>query len=144
MRRLLRTLALFLALSVGTGAALSCRTGGGDGQNHSEDDIHLTGKAGELFRKLTGAKGMTLSEKRAVYATENPPGPCIVAHENEHKVQAQVIGDALVAIGAIDDDEISRMGAWVSIYSLDWVQRGYEGNRFEQGAKAAAKAACSP
>ena len=94
-------------------------------------DVHLTGDAGKMFSRITGARGITVSEKVTIYGTENPPTAQLVCHEERHKLQARIIGDALVALGAIDDDEASRAAAWVSIYSIEHLQRGYGGNRFE-------------
>ena len=113
---------------------------GGCGTTGQGQDVHLTGKAGELFRSVTGAQAMTLSERVQVYGGENPPSEYVVCHEKVgHGEQAKVVGDALVLIGAIDDDEPSRMAAWVSVYGIEWAQRGYAGSRFERGAHEACK-----
>lgn len=120
---------LMLVLMIGYLAAFpACETTG---------DIHLKGDIAEHFRKITGHGAVTVSEKVTIYGTENPPSAQLQCHENEHKKQAAVIADALVALGALDDDEPSRMAAWVAVYTIDWVQYGYAGSRFERGARAA-------
>jgi hypothetical protein len=94
-------------------------------------DLHLAGNGGAMFRKLTGASAITVSESTTIYGVDVPSNPRLVCHEKVHAEQAKVIADALVAIHSIDDDELSRAAAWISIYSIEWLSRGYEGSRFE-------------
>ena len=122
------TLRWYAALLVWAVWFTGCTTG---------NDIHLTGKSGEVFRRLTGAGAITPSEKVTIYGTEEPPSAQLQCHEAQHKAQAAVIADALVAIGAIDDDDISRMWAWLTVYAGEHLQRGYSGSRFELGARKA-------
>jgi hypothetical protein len=109
-------------------ALSACQSGG---------DVWLKGDLGSRFRALTKHEAITLSDTVVVYGTENPPGTRIVCHEDRHKMQAAVIADAMVAIGAIDDDPPSRMAIWLSVYTIEHVQVGYEGNRFEREARKA-------
>jgi hypothetical protein len=107
-----------------------CQNGGGK-------DVRLDGSPAEAFRRLIRHDAITLSEKVAIYGVEAPPGSQVVCHEEAHKRQAKVIADALVSIGAIDDDELSRAAAWLALYAIDAAQYGYAGNRWEKGARAA-------
>ena len=112
----------------------------GCGTTGQGQDVHLAGNGGELFRKLTGANAITVSERVTIYGTENPPGEQLVCHEKKgHAQQARILGDALVILGYIDDDELSRAAAWVAIYSIEHASRGYENSRFELGAREACK-----
>jgi hypothetical protein len=117
----LAAIVMFLMFAMLSGCAAT-----GKGQ-----DLHLAGNGGELFRKVTGANAITVSESTTIYGVETPSNPRLVCHEMRHKAQAKVIADALVALGAIDDDEPSRTAAWISVYSIEHLQRGYAGNRFE-------------
>lgn len=139
-RRRARVLSLvFFALAALVMFGMFSVLAGGCGTVSTRDgDIHLTGKAGELFRQITGAGGMTISDKRAIYPTD-APSAYVVCHEGEHKRQAKILGDLLVKFGFIDDDELSRTKAWIDTYATDWIQRGYAGNRFERGAHNACK-----
>jgi len=102
-------------------------------------DLHLAGNGGAAFRKLTGASAVTISETTTIYGVDAPSNPQLVCHEERHKMQAKVIADALIAIGAIDDDPESRMLAWVSVYGIEHVFRGYKESRYEQEARNACK-----
>lgn len=117
-----------LALLAFLGLA-ACRSGG--------SDVNLTGDTASAFRRIIHHDAITLSEQVTIYGVEAPPGSQIACHENEHKRQAKVVGDALVAIGALDDDELPRAAAWLSLYGIDAALYGYSGNRFEKGARAA-------
>lgn len=97
-------------------------------------DIHLKGKAGDLFRKITGASGMTLNDKVAIYGKEAPDGSTLKCHEDQHKAQAAVVCEANVKLGFIDDDDLSCTIQWVATYSNDYIQYGYE-NRWEKSAR---------
>jgi hypothetical protein len=112
---------------------------GGCGTTGQGQDLHLAGNGGALFRKLTGANAITVSESTTIYGVDTPSNPRLVCHESRHKLQARVIADALVLIGAIDDDEPSRMAAWIAVYSIEYIQRGYAGNRFEVESRNACK-----
>jgi predicted small secreted protein len=103
--------------------------------NGTGEDVHLTGKAGEIFRSMTGAEAMTVSERVTIYGSEDPPDERLRCHEGIHAAQAKVIADALVAIGAIDDDELTRASAWIAVYSIEYAQRGYVGSKFEVEAR---------
>lgn len=98
-------------------------------------NVHLKGSAGQLFQKITGARAVTVSENTTIYGGET--NACLDAHERRHQEQAAVIADALVAIGAIDDDPESRAAAWISVYSIEHLMRGYGGSRFEAEARQA-------
>ena len=104
---------------------LACNTG----------NVHLKGSAGQLFTKITGARAVTVSENTTI--TGGDSDECLEAHEDRHQEQAAVIGDALVSIGAIDDDAESRAAAWISVYSIEHLMRGYGGSRFEAEARQA-------
>ncbi|MDX2253306.1 MAG: hypothetical protein NW202_13555 [Nitrospira sp.] len=129
---------MLFALCVACCAAVAILLSGcastGQGQ-----DLHLAGNGGALFRKLTGANAITVSESTTIYGVDTPSNPQLVCHESRHKLQAKVIADALVLIGAIDDDEPSRMAAWISVYSIEHLQRGYAGNRYEIEARNVCK-----
>jgi len=139
-RRRARTLAiLFFGIAVFVMAAMFALLNGcGAVKTKENGDVHLTGKAGEMFRALTGAGGMTINDRRAIYPTD-APSAYVVCHEGEHKRQAKILGDLLVKFGFIDDDELSRTKAWIDTYATDWIQRGYAGNRFERGAHEACR-----
>lgn len=109
-------------------AFAGCKSGG---------DVWLKGDLGTRFRALTHHEAITLADNIALYATERPPSAQIICHENRHKAQFAVIADALIAIGAIDDDPPSRMAAALAVYTIEHLQVGYEGNRFEREALAA-------
>lgn len=116
---MLRTLAVLMTLS-------ACRSGG---------DVRLTGDSAAALRKIIGHDAITLSEKLTIYGVEAPAGSTIACHEDAHKRQARVIGDALVAIGAIEDEDVTRAAAWLAVYGIDYGVYGYA-NRFEKGAIA--------
>ena len=85
---------------------------------------------------------VTLSPDTVVYFGEGKnDSACLVAHENEHKEQAKEITDALVAKGAIYDDEETRAAAWIAIYAIDWLVHQAD-NRFELGAREASAEEC--
>lgn len=111
----------------------------GCGTTGQGQDLHLAGNGGEMFRKLTGANAITISESTTIYGVDVPSNPRLVCHETRHKLQAKVIADALVLIGAIDDDPESRMAAWIAVYSIEHLQRSYAGNRFEVEARNACR-----
>lgn len=134
-------------LGIAVMAALAClgcpknlRTEGGD--------VHLTGTAGEVFRKLTGAGAITLSDTVAIYGTENPPSARIKCHERVHQGQARAITyqllhprtpDGVEMTPFIDDDPESRAMAWIGVYLVDWLQYGYAKNRWEKEAREVCK-----
>jgi len=97
-------------------------------------DIHLKGKAGELFTKITGARGMTLNDKTAIYGTDAPDGSTLKCHEEVHKQHAKVVCEANVKLGFMDDDELSCTIQWVATYGNDYIQYGYD-NRWEKSAR---------
>jgi len=94
----------------------------------------LKGKLAETFRAITKHEAITPSEKVSIYGTENPPGANLQCHEGRHQLQAAAIADALVAIRAISDIPEARMYAWLAIYAQEYLQTGYENNRFEKEA----------
>lgn len=104
---------------------IGCKSGG--------SDVHLTGDTAAAFRKLIRHDAITLSDSVTIYGVEAPAGSQIVCHENAHKNQARVIADALVAIGALDDNDISRAAIWLAVYGADAAIYGYA-NRFEKEA----------
>ena len=99
-------------------------------------DLQLDGGTAEAFRKLVGHDAVTVSERITIYGGENPPSAQLQCHENQHKAQAAVIADALVSIGALEDEELTRMAAWLAVYGIDYAVYGYD-NRFERGAREA-------
>lgn len=106
----------------------ACRTSGGD--------VYLDEGVGKRYRAIMGHTAVTVSERTAIYGTPDP-GPVLVCHEEAHKRQARIIADALVGIGALEDEELPRMAAWVAVYGIDYAVHGYAGNRFERGARRA-------
>ena len=100
-------------------------------------DTVLTGDTAAAFRKIVKHDAITLSDSASIYGVEAPPGSQIACHEKIHRNQARVLGDAMVAIGAIDDDELPRAAVWISIYTIDFLQYSYSGSRFEKEARAA-------
>lgn len=104
----------------------------------------LEGKPAEVFRRITKHKAITLSDKTVIYGTENPPSACLVAHEEAHMRQVGPLCHFLRKAGYIDEDELSCMAIWVSVYSLDAAVHGAKNNRFELGARADSEAVCAP
>lgn len=102
----------------------------------SGKELRLTGDAASALRKLIKHDAITLTERTAIYGVPAPEGSRVVCHEREHQRQIAVVADALVALGAIDDDELSRAAVWLALYLQDSAIYGYD-NRWEKGARAA-------
>ena len=100
-------------------------------------DTQLTGDPAAALKKLIGHDAITISEKRSIYLSENPPDAYVKCHEAEHRLQFKLIADALVGLGVLEDIDISRAAAALAIYGIDAGVHGYFDNRFEKGARKA-------
>ena len=103
--------------------------------NGCQTDTHIPQDSiGQAFKKMVGHDAVTVSEKQTIYLTGTPPSAQLVCHEEAHKAQAKVLADALVVIGAIDDDADQRMAVWLALYGIQYGAYGYK-NRFELEAQ---------
>jgi hypothetical protein len=103
----------------------------------SSSEFRLSAPLAEAFRQLAAhdAQAITLSDRLTIYGTAAPPSDVLRCHEGEHRKQAREIGNALVAIDAIEDTDQGRQAAWLAVYGQAYVRHGYD-NTFERRARA--------